>query len=63
MDDIIIYSKSFDGHLKDSKTILQLVGKSDITLKPKKYPLEYQILTSLGHTMSNLGIGATDGTV
>jgi transposase InsO family protein len=63
IDDIIIYSKSFDDHLRDVETILSLVGKSGITLSPKKCHLGYQSLTALGHTISNLGIGTADGTV
>jgi hypothetical protein len=43
--------------------MLQLVGKSGITLSPKKCHLGYQSLTALGHTISNLGIGTADGTI
>ncbi|KAI5454141.1 hypothetical protein NCC49_005131 [Naganishia albida] len=63
IDDIIIYSKSYEEHLQDVERILQLVGKSGITLSPKKCHLGYQSLTALGHTISNLGIGTADGTV
>jgi hypothetical protein len=63
IDDIIIYSKTFDDHVKDIKTILGLVAKSGITLSLKKCHIAYQSLTALGHTVSNLGIGTAEGTV
>jgi transposase InsO family protein len=63
IDDIIVYSKDFDTHVKDMETVLSLVAKSGITLSPTKCHLGYQSLTALGHTISNLGIGTADGTV
>ena len=63
IDDIIIYSKNFDSHVKDIETILTQVGKSGITLSPKKCHVGYQQLSALGHTVSNLGIGTAEGTV
>ena len=63
IDDIIVYSKDFDAHLKDVETILSLVAKSGITLSTKKSHVAYQSLEALGHTVSNLGIGTADGTI
>jgi transposase InsO family protein len=63
IDDIIIYSPDFNTHLKDIETVLSLVAKSGITLSPTKCHLGYQSLNALGHTISNLGIGTTEGTV
>lgn len=63
IDDIIVYSKDFDTHLKDVETVLSLVAESAITLSTKKSHVAYQSLETLGHTVSNLGIGTADGTI
>jgi hypothetical protein len=63
IDDIIIYSKDFDSHVKVIEDILTQVGKSGITLSPKKCHIGYQALSALGHTVSSLGIGTAEGTV
>lgn len=63
IDDIIIYSNSLKEHLSDVSTVLKLVGKSGITLSPKKCHIAYQSIKALGHTVSNLGIGTLEETV
>lgn len=47
IDDIIIYSDTFDKHLEDIKTVLALVANSGITLSLTKCHLSYQSLTAL----------------
>jgi hypothetical protein len=63
IDDIIVYSKTFEKHLEDIETVLSLVAKSGITLSMKKCHIAYQKLEALGHTISNLGIGTAEGTI
>jgi hypothetical protein len=63
IDDIIIYSNDYEQYVKDIDTVLSLVAMSGLTLSLKKCHLAYQIITALGHTISNLGIGTADGTV
>lgn len=63
IDDIIIYSKTFDQHAKDVDTILQLVIKSGITLSPSKSYVAHHSIKALGHQVSNLGIGTLEETV
>ena len=63
IDDIIIYSKTFDQHAKDVDTILKLVTKSGITLSPKKSYVAHHSIKALGHRVSNLGIGTLEETV
>lgn len=63
IDDIIIYSKDFDSHVKDIETILAQIAKPGITLSPTKCHIAYQELSALGHTVSNLGIGTAEGTI
>jgi hypothetical protein len=63
INDIIIYSKDFDQHLKDIQTVLGLVAKSGMTLSPKKCQIAYQSLNALGHNISHLGIGTSDNNV
>jgi hypothetical protein len=62
IDDIIIYSKDFETHVKDIETILSRVAHSGITLSPSKCHLGYHSLKALGHTISNLWIGTAKGT-
>jgi hypothetical protein len=63
IDDIIICSKDFALHVKDVEDILTQVGKSGITLSPKKCHIGYQELSALHHTVRNLSIGTADGMV
>jgi hypothetical protein len=62
IDDVIIYSKDSDSHVKDIEKVLSQVGKAGITLSPKKCHIGYQTLSALGHTLSTLAIGTADGT-
>lgn len=60
IDDIIVYSKDFNSHVKNVETILSLFANSGITLSTKKSHIAYQSLEALGYTVSILGIGTAD---
>jgi hypothetical protein len=63
INDIIIYSKNFEDHIKDVDTVLSLVARSVVKLSPTKCHIGYQALQALGHQISNLGIGTADSTL
>jgi hypothetical protein len=63
IDDIIIYSKTFEKHAEDVDTVLKLVRKSGITLSPSKSYVAHHSIKALGHRVSNLGIGTLEETV
>lgn len=63
IDDIIIYSRTFQQHAQDVDTILKLVIKSGITLSPAKSYVAHHSIKALGHRVSNLGIGTLEETV
>ena len=56
IDDIVIYSKTFEDHLKQVDTVLQAIAKAGITLSPPKCHLGYQSLRLLGQQVSRLGL-------
>lgn len=56
IDDIVIYSKTFDDHLKHLSRVLGAIGDSGITLSPKKCHFAYQSLKLLGQKVSRLGL-------
>lgn len=63
IDDVIIYSKTFDKHVKDVNAIMKLVTKSGITLSPSKSYVAHHSIKTFGHRVSNLGIGTLEETV
>ena len=36
IDDVIVYSKSFDDHVNDLRDMLERLGEAGLTLKPNK---------------------------
>jgi hypothetical protein len=56
IDDIVIYSRSFDDHLKHVDMILKAIAKSGLTLSPPKCHLGYQSIVLLGNIVSQLGL-------
>ena len=48
IDDIVIYSKTFEEHLEHLDKVFQAISKSGITLSPSKCHLVYQYLLLLG---------------
>ena len=56
IDDIIVYSKTFEDHLNHLDKVLEAIESAGITLSPKKCHIAYQSLTLLGQKVSRLGI-------
>ena len=58
IDDIVVYSKTFDDHLTHLDLVLKAIIKANITLSPPKCHIGYQSLILLGQKVSRLGISA-----
>ena len=56
LDDIIVYSKTFDEHLQNLKTVLERLKNANLKLNPKKCILLRKKVAFLGHQMSEQGI-------
>lgn len=56
IDDIVVYSKTFDEHLEHLKAVLQAVSTAGITLSPSKCHSGYHSLMLLGQKVSRLGL-------
>jgi Reverse transcriptase (RNA-dependent DNA polymerase) len=56
IDDIIVYSKTFEKHVEHLDTVLGAIGDAGLTLAVDKCHLAYQSLTLLGQKVSQLGI-------
>jgi hypothetical protein len=56
IDDIVIYSKTFEDHLNHVGQVLKAVTQSGITLAPNKCHFGYQSLMLLGQKVSRLGL-------
>src|SRR5258708_10953158 len=56
IDDIVVYSKSFDDHLIHLDKTLSAIAKANITLSPPKCHIGYQSLILLGQKVSRLGV-------
>ena len=56
IDDIVIYSKTYEEHLVHLDKVLEAIEKSGITLSPKKCHLFYGSILLLGHKVSRLGL-------
>ena len=55
MDDIIVYSSSFDQHLKDLEQGFDRLRQHNLTLKPSKCHFAAQQVDYLGHVISKDG--------
>jgi hypothetical protein len=55
IDDIVIFSKSFEDHIQHIDAVLQAISKARITLSPPKCHFAYQSLLLLGQKVSRLG--------
>ena len=53
IDDVIIYSKTFDDHLKHVDEICQLLKQARFRLNPEKCEIAQQRIDYLGHTISS----------
>jgi hypothetical protein len=56
IDDIVVYSKSFEDHLEHLDQVLGAIEQSGITLSPKKCHMFYSSILLLGHKVSRLGL-------
>lgn len=56
IDDIVIYSKSFDDHVEHIDKVLSIIWEAKLTLAPAKCHFAYQSLLLLGQKVSRLGL-------
>ena len=60
LDDIMIYSKTFEEHLKQVDRVLELIIEAGLKLKPSKCTFLKDEIKYLGHTISAEGIRGND---
>ena len=56
IDDIVVYSHSFEEHLKHMDSVLSIIAKSGLTLSPPKCHIGYCSIIVLGNKVSRLGL-------
>jgi len=56
IDDIVVFSKSYEEHIMHLDRILEVIEKAGITLSPNKCHLFYSSILLLGHKVSRLGL-------
>ena len=56
IDDIVVYSTTFEDHLKHLDLVFKAIIKGNITLAPNKCHFAYQSLLLLGQKVSRLGL-------
>ena len=56
IDDIVVYSKSFEDHIIHLDKILGAIEQAGITLSPTKCHMFYDSILLLGHKVSRLGL-------
>ena len=56
LDDIIVYSQDFQGHLQILKTVFDRLRQANLWLKPKKCEFGKERIRVLGHYVSSEGI-------
>ncbi len=57
LDDVIVYSNTWEEHLEHLDLVLQRMADANITLNPKKCEIGQTVLKFLGHVISKEGIG------
>jgi hypothetical protein len=55
-DDILIYRKSWEGHVQHVDRVLQLLEEQDLYANPSKCAFGFQEVEYLGHIVSNEGV-------
>ncbi len=63
IDDIIIYSSTFEGHLNDLETVFKRLEQYGLKLKPKKCCFVKNEVAFLGHIVSKDGIQPDPGKI
>jgi hypothetical protein len=56
LDDIVVFSKSFEDHIEDLEQVFERLRQAKLTLKAKKCHLCCQQITYLGHLITKDGI-------
>ncbi|THH30850.1 hypothetical protein EUX98_g3348 [Antrodiella citrinella] len=56
IDDIVVYSKSYEDHIQHLDQVLKAVEDAGLTLSPPKCHLFYGSILLLGHKVSRLGL-------
>ena len=56
IDDIVVYSKSFEEHIVHLDKVLGAIERAGITLSPTKCHMFYDSILLLGHKVSRLGL-------
>ena len=56
IDDIVIYSKTYEEHIEHLDKVLEAIENAGITLSPVKCHLFYSSILLLGHKVSRLGL-------
>jgi hypothetical protein len=56
IDDIVVYSRTFEDHLRHVDSVLQAIAASGLTLSPPKCHLGYRSIVVLGNKVSRLGL-------
>jgi hypothetical protein len=63
LDDVIIFSKSFEDHLRDIKEVFTLIQNVGLKLKLKKCQFMKKSVEFIGHIISRDGIGPDPKTI
>src|SRR5438045_3899150 len=58
IDDIFIYSNSFEEHVWDLDKVMRILSDKGFTLKAKKAFIAYQSIKVLGHQVDCLGLSS-----
>lgn len=53
LDDLVIYSKDFDSHLKHISEVLKRLGEANLTVNPSKVRFAHHEISFLGHLISH----------
>ena len=56
LDDIVVFSSSFDTHLEDHSVVCKRLNKVGLKLKPKNFNLFAKEVTILGYIVSRKGM-------
>ena len=56
IDDIVVFSKSFEDHYQHLDQVFKAISDSGLTLSPNKCHIAYESLLLLGQKVSRLGL-------